>query len=276
MNSSSAQSTLIDNEGSELIDAALERILRPIVKIFIGRVSCNYILEKVKKIFLEEARAHVESNYPGRKVTRSKLALMSGLDTRTIKSLEDAYANDDTNTTSISPESLVFHGWTNYSEYLDRYKQPKVIPIFGATGTFQGLVSSEVGRNVTTKTLLDKLLESGNVEIVDKNYVRLVDPFYQPIKQSESTALDAGSGSINRLAETVLNNLNQSGQEKPLLQQMRWSTNIPKKKFQNVLLELDELTRTHIQEVCDLLAGYETKKKKSDSMTLGLGWYVVT
>ena len=91
-------------------------------------------------------------------------------------------------------------------------------------------MSSTIGRNVTYQTVLERLLESGNVEIENDEFVRLVSPYYQPVKASEQTIIDAGSLSIGRLTETVLFNLEPvSDKSDRLLQQDRLSEkNIPR------------------------------------------------
>ncbi|NBB92089.1 MAG: hypothetical protein GVY32_02850, partial [Gammaproteobacteria bacterium] len=65
---------------------AMTRMARPLVRFAIGRVSCSALVNLIREIYVEEAREYLEEQNPDRKVTRSALALICGMDGRAIKS----------------------------------------------------------------------------------------------------------------------------------------------------------------------------------------------
>ncbi|HKK56967.1 hypothetical protein, partial [Marinobacter sp.] len=132
------------------------------------------------------------------------------------------------------------------------------------------------GRNVTYQTVLERLLESGNVEIEDDEFVRLVSPYYQPVKASEQTIIDAGSVSIGRLTETILFNLEASEKSDRLLQQDRLSRRIPKKDLPELKTKARDLTERQILEMETLIDSYEIEGNAEDQCLFGIGWYQFT
>src|SRR6056297_2838973 len=214
-----------DHEQGARLASAIERVIRPFVRLIVGRISCGFLVQQVKRIYIEEARRWVERNDPKGRVTKSKLAMLTGLDTRTISSIEEDTAHSENcSVVDLCPEAGVLHKWRSSKPFIDEQGNPKQLPIFGRTIAFQALASSVVGRNVTCQTVLERLVESGNVEIVDYDFVKLVNPFYQPIKTSDETIIEAGSWSITRLIDTVNHNLRTSEKDQRLLQQDRYSS----------------------------------------------------
>ena len=75
------------NQGEDinwLVDA-MARMVRPMVRFSIGRISCSALVDLVRITYVQEARAYLQAQSPDRKVTRSALALLCGMDGRAIK-----------------------------------------------------------------------------------------------------------------------------------------------------------------------------------------------
>jgi hypothetical protein len=253
---------------------AIERMVRPMIRLIVGRVSCGFLVQQIKRIYIEEARSWIEGNDPNGRVTKSKLAMLTGLDTRTISSIEAEQATaDEVSISDLCPEAGVLDKWRSSRTFTDDGGEPKVLPIFGKTAAFQALVSSVVGRNVTCQTVLERLLDSGNVEIVDGDYVRLLNPYYQPIESSDETLVDAGSWSISRLTETVGQNLNAKDSSERLLQQDRWSRRIPVESEPELKARMRKLIDRQIAEVEELLEQYEAPEHQEGHKIFGIGWF---
>ena len=260
------------DQGARLA-SAIERMIRPFVKLIVGRISCGFLIQQIKRIYIEEARIWIEKNDQHGRVTKSKLAMLTGLDTRTISAIE-AHTSDPSQCTmqDLCPEASILGEWSSRKEFSDEHGAPKILPILGKGVSFQALVGSSVGRNVTYQTALDQLLESGNVEVVDQNFVRLIDPFYQPIRASEETIVDAGAWAINRLTETICNNLHADNEHK-MLQQDRWSRKIPADSYSELHAEVRSLARKQIAEMEQLIEKFEVEDAGTDHKTFGVGWF---
>lgn len=254
---------------------AMTRMIRPIVRFAIGRVSCAALVNVVREIYVEEARQYLKQQNPDRKVTRSALALLCGMDGRAIKTFEDlperSYAASD-----VCSEASILEMWNVDEAFTDPSSgDPAELLIHGPHGTFQRLVSRAAGRAVTPQTALERLLDSGNVELSDdETRVRLIDPFYMPVKDSERTAIEASSLAINRLGKSLIHNLDRlSSNDAPWLQQDRWSVRIPVSRLEAIRAGIRKLLQRHILEVEACMETEEKKPAESTECAVGVGWY---
>jgi len=265
---------IVESDQGVRLAVSIERIIRPFIKLIVGRVSCGFLIQQLKRIYIEEARNWIERNDPNGRVTKSKLALLTGLDTRTISSFEESSISpSEARLGDICAEAAVLETWNSDSKFRGSDDKPRLLPMLGRGASFQSLVTSTVGRNVTAQTVLDRLLESDNVEVVDDNFVRLVNPFYQPIKESEGVLIDYGSLSASRLLETVNHNLNCDDRGDRRLQQNRWSTRIRRSDLPKLEEEMRQIVERQIVEVEDLLIRYEQSDSGPDMTSFGIGWF---
>jgi len=253
---------------------AVERMVRPLIRMIVGRVSCGFLIQQVRRVYIEEARKQIMRNDSNGRVTKSKLAMLTGLDTRTISAIEAEPANPANCTVGeICAEAGVLNRWMSQPEFRDENDEPKRLPILGKSISFQALVSSAVGRNVTYQTVLERLIESGNVEVIGDEFVELKNRYYQPVKTSEQTIIDAGSYSISRLSETVLSNFQSTSADQKLLQQDRWSRRIPRRQLPELKRKTRQLIETQILEMEDLIDLYEDTNGDHETCTFGIGWF---
>ena len=264
-----------ESEETRRITQAIGRIFRPVIRLFVGKISCGFLIQRIKQIYIEEARAWIAAQDPGARVTKSKLAMLTGLDTRTITHIEEqACSASDVTPDQLCAESSVMSLWVAGEEFQDEAGDPATLPIMGRAGSFQSLVRRAVGRNVTYQTLLDRLLESGNVEWEGENHLRLVDPFYQPMRRSEQTFISAGSLAIGRLTSTIVHNMNADEGGERMLQQDRWAVAVPRDRERALEREIRALLDRQIGEAEQLLIEYEVDPSEPDTTSVGIGWFV--
>jgi len=260
---------------------AVERLLRPLVRLLVGRVACIYLVDRLRRLYVAESRAWLERTHPGQRITRSRLAMLTGLDTRTIASIEAAQRGSDTDlpSTEVCAGSVVIERWLTDPAFHDDRGAPALLAMMGPNRSFQALTTRAVGRNITPHTVLEQLVESGNVAVDADERIRLVDPVYRPVRPSEETALDLGSHSIARLVETVRRNADDSTRGACRLQQDRLSTRIPSERRDELDARARDLLRRHIEEMECLLREYEIADPGPhdgvpETSRYGVGWYV--
>jgi len=262
-----------ENHGARMA-RSIERMVRPLIRLIVGRVSCGFLVQQIRRVYIEEARHWIEQNDPKGRVTKSKLAMLTGLDTRTISSIEAEQADSESfSLVDLCPEAGVLHKWRSNPSFLDENGEPRQLPIFGKSIAFQALVGSVVGRNVTCQTVLERLAESGNVEIVDGDFVRMLDPYFRPGNSSDETIIETGSFSLARLARTVGNNLQAEDPSGRLLQQDRLSRRIPEEHERELIAELRSLLEQQIIDIEDVLDRYEADEPREGQKTVGVGWF---
>lgn len=252
---------------------AIERMMRPLARMLVGRVSCNVAVDLLKQLYVQEAKNSLRNHEPDRRVTKSALALLTGLDTRAIAALEEA--KPDYSIVDMCPEAAVLEVWATDEMFRDPDTgEPLELPIYGRGLSFQTLVTRTVGRNVTCPTVLEKLTESGNIDVVDENFVRLKERFYTPVKESDRTVIEAGSLSINRLIETVNHNMiSSSSAADKWLQQIRWTMKLPPEQVEQFRKDMRALLEHHLKQAEDAMEPYEAPVRRDNHYSAGVGWY---
>lgn len=257
-----------------LVEAVI-RMIRPVVRLAVGRVSCSALVQLVREVYVAEAKAHLKAQNPDRKVTRSALALLCGLDSRAIAVLEEN-SNKSYSASDVSSPAYILEMWVKDEDFIEPDTgRPAELLIHGPHGTFQRLVSRAAGRAVTPQTALDNLLESGNIELSqDGTHVRLLDPIYMPVNESERTTIEAGSLSISLLGRSIVHNSKRHAlNQPPWLQQDRWSYRIPCQRLALLRSELREVLKKHVQEVEYHLEREEQETDRGAECSVGIGWY---
>jgi len=265
------------NQGEDvnwLVDA-ISRMVRPIVRFSLGRISCSALVDLVRLAYVQEARNHLQAENPDKKVTRSALALLCGMDGRAIKTFEDN-ANREYVASDVCSEATILGVWKNDDTFRDpETGEPASLLIHGPYGTFQRLVTRAAGRAVTVQTALEKLVDSGNVSLSeDGTHVSLIDPYYQPVKHSERAAIEASSLAVGRLGATLKHNIDRfSSDQQPWLQQDRWCTRIPKDRLEVIRAEMRAVLSRHILEIENYLDSEEKPASQPEDTMVGVGWY---
>jgi hypothetical protein len=271
------QTAAYSNKGEDIgwLMDAMARMIRPIVRFAVGRVSCSALVDLIRESYVLEARDYLEAQNPERKVTRSALALLCGMDGRAIQAFEQLQGREYV-PSDICSEAAILEAWQTDTDFHDPDTgEPAELLIHGPQGTFQRLVSRAAGRAVTPQTALDRLLESGNIELNDaRTHVRLINPSYMLVPTSEHSTIEAGSLAINRLGKAVLHNTSRSDLTSPSwLQQDRWSLRIPKERLDVVRSEIRALLQRHVTQIEDFLEDEEKQPSRTVECAVGVGWY---
>ena len=260
-------------EEAKSIAKALPLVLRRMVRLIVGTISFPAIVEMLRTVYVEEAQRKLIKD--GTNPTKSALALVTGLDTRVVSSVIDSNFNLDIEPQKISPEAALLDTWDKDSFFQDPHTgKPALLPIEGRGRTFNGLVLKSVGRNITVRTVLNKLVESGNVRIVSRNTdrVEMLSVFYSPISSDVANLTDIAFLEASRILSTVIHNMNAEGEER-VPQQGRWTYRLNPKNYNEFRKRARKLLNKQIKEGESLLEEYEEATKQDDQLTVGIGWY---
>jgi hypothetical protein len=268
-----AASTLEQQPDVGWLIQSVDRLVRPIIRMLMGRLPCTVLIEIIRDIYVEEGTKFLAKREG--KATSAALVAMSGLDSRAIKSIQGRAGKQYTQS-DVCVESAILEMWAQNPLFQDSEGRPAELNLHGPSRTFQGLVWRAAGRAVTPPTVLNGLIDNGNVELkATENRVRLVSKVYTSIEPSEKTSFVAGSFSMHRLANVIAHNLVDRTDRglPPWLQQDRWSTAIPSDKLPEIRSEIRAVLTRHISEVTDRLEEAETKPPQANQNTVGVGWY---
>ena len=255
------------------VHQVLPLLFRKIVRLLVGTISFPILADLLKSLYVEEAERKLERS--GSKPTKSAIALITGLDTRVVSSVSKENYGETGVPTSANPENTLIDIWNSDATFQDpNTLKAAILPIEGKGRTFQTLVLRAIGRNITVKTVLDRLLKGGTVQIVDGDIprVELVSKFYNPISSDNAKATEIGLLESSRVLSAVLHNMG-SDDDRRVPQQGRWTYRLDPKNYKHFRNEVRDLLEKQIAEGDELLEKFEEPQKKPGQLTVGIGWY---
>ncbi len=259
-------------ENASVTDA-VQLVLRRLIRLLIGSLSFPALMDLIRVIYVEEAEKKLSKD--GKKPTKSALALMTGLDTRVVTSVLNTKFDKSLEPNEICAESALLDMWATDPFFEDADTgEPAILPVEGRGRTFQGLILKSVGRNITVKTVLDRVVASGNVELMSGaiERVRLISPWYSPISDDVAKMTDIAYIESSRVLSAAIHNM-ETGPEWRVPQQGRWTYRLAPQNFRTFRKEARQLLEKQIKEGEQLLESFEEPKKQPGQLTVGIGWY---
>lgn len=258
----------------------LEQILRPIVRLFLSRrVAFPAFMEMAKKIYLDLAHEEAIKNDPRKRVTISGLAIATGIDPTSIKAHMEP-ALEVGGTPSLSPEAAVLAEWADDPIYRESAADEEVmgLPIYGSGRTFQTLVRRSTSANVGYAEILDKLIESGNVEIADGGRkVLLQNRWYSTCNSSVKNMMQETALGIEHFLTTFNRNVSlaEKGDEErfTFFQQERWTRKLPPETLHQFRDELRAMLRRQTKYSESKIAPFEDPVETDNHIQAGVGYY---
>ena len=164
MPSVAMQNNIKQQSDAKSITHFLSRVFRKVVRLVIGSVSLPALYDILKAIYVEEAQTKLLRE--GSKPTKSAIALITGLDTRMVSSVLAQNLDTTIQNQNVNPENALLAYWSTDPFFQDSDTgKPAELPISGRGKTFQGLVLKAIGRNITVKTVMDRLAAWGSIRI---------------------------------------------------------------------------------------------------------------
>jgi hypothetical protein len=222
-----------------ILTRAVENVFRKLIRLLIGKISLKKLQEMIQVIFVEEAEATLKLETPGKNVALSTLAVVTGIDTRTLVKIKarDSYLKpfyeEKRFLSEITPECSVLDVWESNAKYSDpKSGKPIELPIKGREPSFESLIAdSNSTRGVTVKSFLQRL-EASNSIVVNKtdNTVCMIDKRYTPFGSEDQTEqVRVGMAAVGNLVDTITHNLNAPSQGlEPFYQRGCWTHRLDK------------------------------------------------
>jgi hypothetical protein len=267
------QNNVNQQDDAKSITHFLSRVFRKVVRLVIGSVSLPALIEILKAIYVEEAEQKLIRE--GSKPTKSAIALMTGLDTRVVSMLSAQNLDDTIQNQNINPENALIDMWNSDPFFQDPTTgRPAKLPIVGRGRTFQTLVLRSIGRNITVKTVIDRLQASNNIGVTqgDVEEVELHSIFYSPVSTDRAKQTEVGLIEASRVLSAVIHNMS-SDPDIRVPQQGRWTYRLAPERYMEFRKRVRELLGQQIKEGESLLEEFEEPTKQPGQLTVGIGWY---
>lgn len=261
----------ITSRYSEMLVNAAHRVLRAFARLFTGRMTFDVMTELLRRAVIEEARRKLSAENGNSRVSLSRMALMTGMDTRHIKRTQ----NEPLRLTEIelSFEARMLARWTADERFLDpETRKPAKLCIYGPGPTFQALISAAGGHGITVPNVLERLVESGNVEVVDDQWVQLLSSSYTKINKykSEEDHIEFGSYSMNRIVDSLLHNIEHPDDpENRRVLRSYWSVALPERNIPELRAALSNLLKEQYKQTGKLIDSFETNDPDVQKRVIG-------
>jgi Family of unknown function (DUF6502) len=164
---------------------ALTRILRPLVRVMIARgLSYPELTGNLKQLYVESCIRHFRLGE--KRVSDSRISLLTGLQRKDIKALRQGFENVRTaaGPPDAGPLPRVLARWMGGPPYVDETGAPRSLPRVSADGLSFESLATEVSRDIHPRTVLDELIRLGLVRHDrDAERVSLIAPAYLPSRE---------------------------------------------------------------------------------------------
>jgi hypothetical protein len=193
-----------------VLEAAAGRVLRSLARILMRYgLSVQAFIDLAKRAYIGAAQS--DFTLPGRKMTGSRLALITGLTRKDVQRLTSERApSDERALARVNRAVRVIAGWRRDSAFHGEAGTPAALPLDGEGASFAELVHRYSG-DIPVRAVLDELLSNGSVT-VDANVVRLADRGLPSTDEGGKLAL-LGSD-VSDMVDTVAHNLQATGDER--------------------------------------------------------------
>lgn len=242
------------------IRKAVYSMLYPVCRLLL-RHGLNYreLVEILKKALVDAARE--EGRIDGKPPTKARVAMLSGL-TR-----QDTSRLLDSNLTEIphksNPQAQILGAWNSQPDWTTGRGKPRDLSM----EQFAELCSRHT-TSYTPTTILEDFMTSGKVEWTEREQLRLLGVEYSPADGTRRFV--TGMLAVNRVLNTVLNNLSTEPGTDRFYQQTVLSRFIPSSRR----LELREKTKAAARDFHkEIGALYDLAEATLDGMekdTVGL------
>lgn len=263
---------------------AVENVFRKLIRLLLGRMTLTRLQEMIRAVYIEEAELKLKRERPGKNVPLSRLALMTGLDTRTLNKYLDenqsdrSLYNEDRFLKAITPESSVLDFWATKSEYRNSVDgAPLKLPLRGPAPSFEALVGEiSISRGVTMSSVLDRLEKSESIRVdPDSQLVEMLSSRFLPFsKRGLSEALEVGFVTVGYLVDTLVHNLEKKSEgDVAFFQRSNWTTRLSRAQLSVFRSKVRHYLSEAETGAIQVIEQFEDQESKHEQVTAGVSFF---
>ncbi len=205
------------------LSAAITSLVRPLVRLLLRNgVPYRTFADLVKRVFVDVATA--DFGIPGRKPSKSRVAVLTGLSRKEVLRVKRLPASDDQGAAErYNRAARVIAGWVRDPRFNEEGARPRELPFEGGTVCFRQLVKSYSG-DAPARAVLDELLRVEAVERTPGGTIRLRERSYIP-KAGDIDKIGILGVDVSELIATIDHNICHP--EDPFFQRKVCYDNLP-------------------------------------------------
>ncbi|GAB4186012.1 MAG: hypothetical protein Tsb002_10120 [Wenzhouxiangellaceae bacterium] len=275
----SSVAPLISSGRAEKLIHAAYRAIHSVLRLFSPHIQGGVLLDLARRALVDIACDQIRRDRPpaqsDKRVTLTELGLKTGIDTRIIQRLlQQPLTIHEHN---ICAEAAILARWAKDPALRNSYTgKPADLIIHGREGTLQGLVLSIAGRGISVNAVLRRLCDNGNVRLIGKHHVRLIDPTWRFIDDGEETMLAMSANSLASLATTLQHNAStHQHKEQRRTERRVFSCLVPARHRDELESLLNQRLLAMRESFIQLIDQYESDDADGDDETIGVGFYLL-
>jgi hypothetical protein len=230
--------------------AALIKILRPLIRLLLRNgVPCPVLEELIRWLYVDTASR--EGEIPGRKLSNSRISILTGLSRKEVQRLKDeAVPQSTASGERYNRAARVISGWHRDQAFTESGSgSPRPLAFDSGEHSFAALAKKYSG-DIPARAILDELLHAGAVQRQEDGALIPAARAYIP-KTLISEKLDILGTDVADLITTIGKNLSKEAPA-PLFQRKVFYDNIPVE----VVPEFQQISAAQGQELLEKLDGW--------------------
>jgi hypothetical protein len=271
-------------QDAAVLTRAVENLFRKLIRFLLGRITLVKLQEMIRYLFIEEAENKLKRENPEKNISLTKLALLSGIDTRTLTKVRNSEGyrqplyRESKFLREFTPGAAILDFWSSRQPFVDpRSGKPKILEISGEGSSFEALFSGCIrGRGVTANSLLQRLAESGAVKIDhEQGTVKLLKRSYLPSSSGDQQgSIQMGFSAIGNMLDTVIHNVESldTGADR-LYQQGAWTYRLSPHNRERVRNSLRQLLAETDKKARKIFSKYEDINASPEQITSGISLF---
>ncbi len=242
------------------IAIACRRILRPLVQQLIRHgVTFPVANRLLKQVFVEVAGE--EGKLPGRKLSDSRLAVITGIPRKEIAHLRDTFEPLQNLPLDAHVATRLIGRWTSERRFLTPDGAPQILPFEDGEGVSFAELVKQVGQDIPPRAVLDELVRVGAVSVSPHRDIALLVHRYVPSAGTLEKIDMLGSDAAEFIA-AIGHNIGAPADDAYLQQKIEFD-NIGSRGEPILRRRLRRLADSFLRRVEELMALYDRDRNPS-------------
>lgn len=245
----------------EALVGAARRILRPLVRQLVHHgVTFPIVSRLLKQLFVEVAAEDLK--LPRRKLSDSRIALITGIPRKEVAGLRDAPPQPDELPLDTHLATRLIGRWTSDARFLTPDGQPQVLPFDtrDPSPSFSELVKRS-GGDIPARAVLDELVRVGAAKVSAERDITLLAQRYIPARGTAEKIVMLGEDA-SQLVATIGHNILAPPEDLRFQQKIEFD-NIGSRGVPTLERHLRRLADAFLTKVTDLMAAYDRDRNPS-------------
>lgn len=265
-----------------VLTKSIEFVVRNFMKILVGKISLVRLQQLVQSLFVEEAENYLRKERPGKEVSLTALAVLTGADTRKLTQVRNSETYRQPHHKArqfleeVTPESCVIELWTSNPRFTDLETGiPRTIDLWGEEGSFEILVREAVRtRGVTVQSIVERMQRNNLVKLHPDGKVELKLKKFAPLELRQKIGeIKLGLDAVGHLLGTVNSNLNAEAAQDKFFQRGSWTHRLSPENRKQLESKVAAYLGQVDDEIRTILESFEEEGVDEKQIAAGAGLF---